>query len=60
MSVESSRVRSVLSVASVGHGGKEVVAAAVLLLRALVADRYSMVQHFLMLYYRKRKVAGFL
>ena len=45
-----SSVRSVLAVDSVDHGWKQVdaAAAAVLLLLpwALVADRYSMVQHF--------------
>lgn len=46
--LSSSRVRSVLAVDSVDHGGKQVdaAAAAVLLLWALVADRYSTVHHF--------------
>lgn len=46
--LSSSSVRSVLVVKSVDHGGKQVDAAAALLLPlwALGADRYSMVQHF--------------
>lgn len=48
--LSSSSVGSELAVASVDHGGKAVDAAAVLLW-ALVADRYSMVQHILMLHY---------
>ena len=45
--LSSSSVRSVLAVVSVDHGGKQVdaAAAAVLLLWALVADRYILMLH---------------
>ncbi len=46
MSLLSSSVRGVLAFDSLDHGRKQVDAAALLLLWALVADRYSVVQHF--------------
>lgn len=48
--LSSSSVRSLLAGELVDHGEKKAAAAAVLLLWALVADRYSMLQHFLMLH----------
>lgn len=41
MSLHSSSVSSVLSIASVGHGRKEVDAVAAVLLWALVGNRYD-------------------